>query len=109
MAHGYPPHVLAKMPAIPRSANNAAANAYRTGTFQIVLARTGEASGALVAPLLGPAGCVGALTAEITGGAEGADSTQALASIFAAQLAGIFGAAAEADVSTAAPRAATGF
>lgn len=105
MAHGYPPEVLAKMPAIPRSANNAAAAAYRTSSFQIVLARPGTAAGALVAPLLGPDGCIGALTAEIKGGAESADSVQALATIFAAQLAGVLGAAATADAVESTPKA----
>ncbi|HEX4348568.1 MAG TPA: hypothetical protein VHZ73_13415 [Vicinamibacterales bacterium] len=89
LTHGYAPELLAKMPSIPRSANNAAAAAYRTASFQIVLARPGKSAGALVAPLLGPDGCIGALTAEIKGGAESADSVQALASIFAAQLAGV--------------------
>ena len=107
LAHGYQPELLARMPAIPRSADNAAAAAYRTASFQIVLARPGKAEGALVAPLLGPDGCIGALTAEIKGGAESADSVQALATIVAAQLAGVLGAAAQADAAQSTPRAAS--
>ena len=106
LAHGYAPELFARMPAIPRSADNAAAAAYRTASFQIVLARPGQAAGALVAPLLAPDGCIGALTAEIKGGAESADSVQALATIFAAQLAGVLGAAAQVDAPQASARVA---
>jgi len=72
---------------VPRSANNAAAAAYRSGTLQIVLARPGSSPGALVAPLLSPDGCIGALSAEVAGGGEASDGIQALVTIFAAQLA----------------------
>lgn len=89
LAHGYSEQMLARMPNVPRSADNAAAAAYRTGTLQIVLARPGSSNGAIVAPLLSPDGCIGALSAEITGGGEASDSVQALAAIFAAQLAGV--------------------
>jgi hypothetical protein len=88
-AHGYPEDTLARMPSVPRSANNAAAAAYRAGTLQIVLARPGSSSGAVVAPLLSSDGCIGALTAEIRSGGETSDSAQALAAIFAAQLVGV--------------------
>jgi hypothetical protein len=94
LAHGYTPQVLARMPAVTRTANNAAAAAYRTGALQIVLARPGQSNGALVAPLLTPDGCIGALTAEIRSGGETADATQALAAIFAAQLATVLGSSA---------------
>jgi hypothetical protein len=91
VAHGYAPQTLAKMPAVPKNANNAAAAAYRTGALQIVLARPGAASGALVAPLLTPDGCIGALSAEIKGRGETSDATQALVVLFAAQLASVLG------------------
>ena len=87
LAHGYAPQALAKMPAVSRSGNNAAAAAYRTGALQIVLARPGASNGALVAPLLTPDGCIGALSAEINGRGETSDTTQSLAVLFAAQLA----------------------
>jgi GAF domain-containing protein len=89
LSHGYTPQVLARMSMIPRSADNAAAAAFRTSQLQIVLARPGESNGAVVAPLLSPDGCVGALSAEIRGGGESSESVQALAAIFAAQLAGV--------------------
>ena len=97
LAHGYDDQALARMPTVPRSANNAAAAAYRTGTLQIVLARPGISSGAIVAPLLSPDGCIGALSAEIKGGGEASDEVQALAAIFAAQLASIVSAGAAAE------------
>src|SRR5207249_4109466 len=64
VAHGYSPQVVARMPAVSRSANNAAAAAYRTGLQQIVPSTPGRASGAIVAPILAPGGCIGALSAE---------------------------------------------
>jgi hypothetical protein len=93
LSHGYAPQVMARMPSIPRSADNAAAAAYRTGQLQIVLARPGSSNGAIVAPLLSSEGCIGALSAEIRGGGETSDSVQALAAIFAAQLAAVLHAA----------------
>lgn len=98
LAHGYPPHTFARMPNVPRACNNAAAAAYRTGRLQIVLSRPGSSSGALVAPIHSSGGCVGALSAEIRSGGETSESVQALASIFAAQLAPILASAAAADV-----------
>jgi hypothetical protein len=89
IAHGYAPQAVAKMPAVPRGANNAAAAAYRTGALQIVLARPGTSNGALVAPLLTADGCIGALSAEIKGRGETSDTTQSLAVLFAAQLASV--------------------
>jgi hypothetical protein len=97
LAHGYSRDALARMPSVPRSANNAAAAAYRTGVLQIVLARPGVSNGALAAPMLSAEGCVGALTAEIGNGSEASDGVQALAAIFAAQLAGLLAASVIAE------------
>jgi hypothetical protein len=94
LAHGYSPHMLARMPDVPRSADNAAAVAYRTSALQIVLSRPGASSGAVVAPLLSPEGCIGALTAEINDRGETSDAVQALAEIFAAQLASLLASSA---------------
>ena len=91
LAHGYSDTMLAKVPSVPRSADNAAAAAYRSGALQIVLTRPGTSPGAVVAPLLSPDGCIGALTAEIRDRGETSDSVQALAAIFAAQLVNIIG------------------
>ena len=40
LAHGYSPHALARMPHVPRTGDNAAAAAFRTGKLQIVLDAT---------------------------------------------------------------------
>jgi hypothetical protein len=89
LAHGYSAQTLARMPAVPRSADNAAAAAYRTSALQIVLSRPGTSTGAVVAPLLSPDGCIGALTAEINDRGETSHAVQAFAEIFAAQLASV--------------------
>jgi hypothetical protein len=94
MAHGYPQQALARMPVVPRGADNAAAAACRSSSLQIVLARPGASNGALVAPLLSSHGCIGAFAAEIKGGGETADATQSIATIVAAQLATVLSPAA---------------
>ena len=105
LAHGYSVEMIARIPPVSRSADNAAAAAYRSGTLQIVLSRPGGSSGAVVAPILSAEGCIGALSAEIRSGGETSESVQALASIFAAHLAGVLNTApAAADVEQ--PRAA---
>jgi hypothetical protein len=86
LAHGYSAEMLARIPPVPRTADNAAAKAFRSGTLQIVLARPGKSTGAVVAPILSASGCIGALSAEIRHGAETSETTQALATLFAAQL-----------------------
>lgn len=87
VAHGYSQDALRRMPAVPASARNATAEAYRSGRLQIVLSRPGVSPGAIVAPLIGTQGCFGVLTAEITEGSETSDDVQALATIIASQLA----------------------
>lgn len=92
LTHGYNDDTRARLPNVPRAANNAAAAAYRSGDVQIVLSRPGGTKGAIVAPILGAQGCIGALSAEIRGGGEASESVQALAVIVAAQLAGVLAA-----------------
>jgi hypothetical protein len=89
LSHGYKADVLARIPPVPRSADNAAAAAYRSGRLQIVLGRPGGSAGAVVAPILSADGCVGALSAEIRHRAETSEAVQALAEIVAAHLAGV--------------------
>ena len=89
VTHGYDAAMTARMPSVARSANNAAAAAYRTGTLQIVLSRPGSAQGAIVAPVLTADGCIGVMSAEIRDGGEASETVQALAAIIAAQLAGV--------------------
>jgi hypothetical protein len=86
MSFGYSDQVVARLGNIHRDANNAVAAAYRGSQVRTV---NGDASanGALVIPLLTSDGCIGALSAEMKGGSEKDESSQALAAIFAAQLA----------------------
>jgi CHASE3 domain sensor protein len=86
MSHGYADQIVRKMGKIHRDANNAAAAAYRSGAMRTVCGEAG-ANGAVVAPLITSAGCIGVLSAEMKAGAEKDESSQALAAIFAAQLA----------------------
>jgi hypothetical protein len=88
--HGYTDEMMSRLPPLSKSAENAAARAFRSGQLQIVLARPGSSNGAVVAPLLTSNGCVGVVSAEIRGGGESSESVQALAAIFAAQLATVF-------------------
>jgi hypothetical protein len=89
LTHGYSDETRARLPNVPRSASNAAAAAYRSGDVQIVLSRPGGSKGAIVAPIRGTHGCIGALSVEIRGGGEASDTVQSLAAIVAAQLAGV--------------------
>jgi hypothetical protein len=93
VSHGYSAAMIAHIRPVPRSADNAAAAAYRSGALQIVLSRPGDSTGAVVAPILAADGCIGALSAEIRSGGETSDSVQALAAIFAAHLANVLSAA----------------
>ena len=101
MAFGYSDQVMARMGTIPRDATNAAAAAFRAGQMRTVQGE-GSANGALVAPLLTAGGCIGVLSAEMKGGSEKDESSQALASIFAAQLATLVSPAAGASLTLAA-------
>lgn len=97
LTHGYAPQMMARMPPVPRTADNAAAAAYRTGTLQIVLSKPGGPAGAIVAPILGVDGCAGALSAEIRDGGEGSEAVQSLTAIVAAHLAGVLAASPAAE------------
>lgn len=99
LAYGYRESTLSHLSSMPKSADNAAAAAYRSGEVQIIKARPGGAEGTVIAPLLSTDGCIGALTAEIHDGGEQIDTTRALAQILAAQLAGVLASAAEATAS----------
>jgi len=99
LSHGYSAEVLARIPPVPRTADNAAAAAFRSAKLQIVVARPGTSTGAVVAPILSADGCIGALSAEIRHGAETSEAVQALAEIFAAHLAGVLSQAPAVDAS----------
>jgi hypothetical protein len=86
LSHGYDDRTVVRMGSIHRDANNAVAAAYRTSEIRTV---AGDAStnGAIIVPLMTSDGCVGTLSAEMRAGAEKDESSQALATIFASQLA----------------------
>jgi len=86
VAHGYEDKVVARMGSIHRDANNAVAAGYRTSEVRTV-AGDSFTNGAMIVPLMTSDGCVGVMSAELKGGSEKDESAQALATIFASQLA----------------------
>jgi hypothetical protein len=96
LAHGYSDKVLAQLPRVKRDADNATAAAFRSAQTCVVDG-SDLASGALVAPLMTPAGCVGVLAIELQHASTQRESVRALVTIFAAQLARLVGAARPAE------------
>ena len=86
LGHGYPADHLARFGPIARTADNAAAEAWRTGRLS-VMTGSAKASGALVVPMFAPDGCIGVLALEIRRGRERDAGVQAVATVVAAQLA----------------------
>ncbi len=86
MAHGYAPNLVVRLGTIGRDAENATAAAFRTSLVQTVKA-DGVSNGAIAAPLVGGAGCVGVMAAEVRERGEQDDTVLAAAGIIAAQLA----------------------
>jgi hypothetical protein len=91
LAHGYPAELVARLPEVDRLADNAIAAAFCRGQKQVVRG-SAAATGALVAPIVTPDGCVGTLALEFANGGEQHESVQALATIFTAQLSTLFSA-----------------
>jgi len=89
---GYSEYVLTLLPKVRRESDNATAAAFRTAQTTVV-ASTEHASGALVVPLLSPAGCIGALAIELKDGAERQQPVRALANFMAAELTRLINAA----------------
>ena len=98
LAHGYSERVLAQIPRVDRETNNATAAAFRSAQTCVVNS-SDLVSGALVAPLITPSGCVGVLAIELQNRGEENESVRALAMILAAQLAALVGAAHPAEAS----------
>ena len=90
LAHGFSAQTLQRLPAIPRHADNATAAAFRHAEMQVVRTN-GMSPGAIVVPILGAGGCVGAMAAEVRHGREASESARALARIVAAQLGSLIG------------------
>jgi hypothetical protein len=96
VAHGYSDAVLAQFPRVRRDSDNAIAAAFRSAETRIVNS-VGQATGAVVVPLMAPRGCVGVLALELRDGAEQSESVRAMATIMAAQLANLVGPAPMAE------------
>jgi hypothetical protein len=90
MAQGYPAHLLNRLGALPRDAENATAAAFRTSLLQTVKGGA-ESNGAIAAPLVTSSGCVGVMAAEVRNEGEQRDVKLAAAAIMAAQLATLVG------------------
>jgi len=88
--HGYSDKVLAQMPRVPRGAENATAASFRSAQTRIVHG-SDVVNGAVVVPLMTSRGCVGVLAVELRQRGEQRESVLVLATIFAAQLATLFG------------------
>jgi hypothetical protein len=91
MSHGYNPRVIRQLGSIARAADNATAEAWRTGELRTV-AGDMMSNGAIVAPMFGPEACVGVLAAEVRHGRELDPGTQAVTAMIAAQLSTVLGA-----------------
>lgn len=85
LAHGYSAELLNRLPEVDRHADNAIAAARRSAQLQVVRG-TADSTGAFVAPLLSPDGCVGVLALEFANGREDDDLVHSLATILTAQL-----------------------
>jgi transcriptional regulator with XRE-family HTH domain len=85
LAAGYAEDVLKEVSPVRRNSGTAVASAFRAGQVRVVRS-AGEATGALVAPLLTPGGCVGVLACEFADGVESRASVRALVTILSAQL-----------------------
>ena len=85
LSHGYPDSVLIQLPCVPADADNAVAEAFRSGESQAIDG-TPSATGAVVIPLITAVGCGGVLALEFRDGGERSDVVCAYATIVAAQL-----------------------
>jgi hypothetical protein len=93
LSHGYTDELIAQLPRVPADTDNAIAAAFRASDARIVQGNEIE-TGAVVVPLLTPAGCAGVLAIELRQGGERREPVRAAATILAAQLAGLIGSPA---------------
>lgn len=89
-AHGYADELVARMPRVTREADNALAAAWREARVVVVPATPGS-TGAVVAPMVTPDGCLGVVALELAETREADQLIQAMATILAAQLAAVMG------------------
>jgi hypothetical protein len=96
LAHGYSESVVARLPGVSPDEDNATAAAFRSAEA-CAIEGDDETSGALVVPMLTPAGCAGVLALELPHGREQERSVRAAATILAAVLAQLIGERRSAD------------
>jgi len=89
--HGYSSAAMSQLPPVFADEDNATAAAFQTHTTCVVDGN-GIDNGAVVAPLLTPAGCTGVLALELRNKAERRDDVRAAVTILAAQLSTLVGA-----------------
>ncbi|MGE3401701.1 MAG: helix-turn-helix domain-containing protein [Vicinamibacterales bacterium] len=89
-AHGYADELVARMPRVTRESDNALAAAWREARVVVVSATPGS-TGAVVAPMVTPDGCLGVVALELAETRETDQLIQAIATILAAQLASVMG------------------
>ena len=90
VTHGYPPQTVLRLGTILRDAENATAAALRTSLLQTVDTDS-VSNGAIAAPLVTPAGCVGIMPPKCGITERRIRAKLAAASIIAAQLATLVG------------------
>ena len=90
LVDGYSDTVLAQLPAVRSDADNATAVAFRSAQTCTIDGNE-HVNGALVVPLVTPAGCAGVLAIELQRGSEQKESVRAAATILAALLSQLIG------------------
>ncbi len=90
LALGYSNEMIARLPTVPRDADNAIGAAFRSAETRVV-GGTDVDTGAVVVPAVTAAGCVGVLALELPAPGERRAFVRAVASILTAQLAGLVG------------------
>lgn len=88
MAHGYSDRMLARLGQLPVSADNVTSLASRTLEPQMVPGTAAGTSGALAVPLISTSGCVGVLSAEVSGSRANGHQIS-VARLIAAQLSAV--------------------
>jgi hypothetical protein len=86
VTHGFSQQMVARLGTILKDAENATASAFRTSLMQTVDADA-VSNGAIAAPLVTPAGCVGVMAAEVRHGGEKDSGKLSAATIVSAKLA----------------------
>jgi transcriptional regulator with XRE-family HTH domain len=96
LAHGYSSDVLSRLPRVRFDTDNAIADAFRSADTRVVHG-SGQATGAVVVPIVTPTGCAGVLALEMQDRGEERECVRAFATILAAQFAMLFGVAPDAE------------